>query len=279
MFADIVGHQRPKRFLSRAVMADRLPHAYLFTGPEGVGKATLARELAAMLFCRQGIEDAPCGHCPACQQFASDNHPDFLHILPDGAAIKISQIREVKKQLAFAPLSARTRIILIEEAQTMRREAGNSLLKMLEEPPPDNLFLVVASDTQAILPTIVSRCQVIPFAPLTEHETVQVLLARAPELNEEQARLLARITEGAPGQALAMKDGQALQIFQQIAKGLLHDGNNPDARPDNKGGERRGHQVGTPPGFHINGAVAIEEALWLAGLMATAPDETRSLIC
>jgi DNA polymerase-3 subunit delta' len=220
MLAGIIGHQRPKRFLDRALTGGRLPHAYLFTGPEGIGKATVARALAASLFCREGVEAVPCGHCPFCRQFASANHPDFIHIVPDGAAIKIDQIREIKRQLAFAPLSARTRIILIEEAQTMRREAGNSLLKILEEPPPDNLFLVVASDAQPILPTIVSRCQVLSFSPLTKEEAVQVILAHAPETGRERAGLLARITEGAPGQALAMKDGQCLEIFSQIITAL-----------------------------------------------------------
>ena len=252
MFADIVGHQRPRRLLSRALRGQRLPHAYLFSGPEGVGKATLARELAATLFCRQAGEHGPCGQCPACQQYASGNHPDFIHVLPDGAAIKINQIREIKKQLAFAPLSAPTRIILIEEAQTMRREAGNSLLKMLEEPPPDNLFLIVASDSQPLLPTIVSRCQVVTFTLLSEEDTVQVLQAQAPEIGREEAHLLARITGGAPGQALAMKDGRCLEIFQEIVRALA---SGCGSRAD-----------------------SIEEALFLAGSMAAAQDELDAVL-
>jgi len=252
MFADIVGHQRPRRLLSRALRGQRLPHAYLFSGPEGVGKATLARELAATLFCRQDGEHGPCGQCPACRQYGSGNHPDFIHVLPDGAAIKINQIREIKKQLAFAPLSAPTRIILIEEAQTMRREAGNSLLKMLEEPPPDNLFLVVASDAQPILPTILSRCQVLSFAPLAEEETIKVILRHAPELGHTRAGLLARIAAGAPGTALAMKDGAGLDIFSQIVTALA--------------------KTGVPP------SAAIEDALHLAGRMAAASDELTLIL-
>ena len=252
MLTGIIGHQRSKRFLDRVLTGGRLPHAYLFTGPEGIGKATVARALAANLFCRKGVEAVPCGHCPACQQFASGNHPDFIHVVPDGAAIKIDQIREIKKQLAFAPLSATTRVILVEEAQTMRREAGNSLLKILEEPPPDNLFLVVASDAQPILPTIVSRCQVLSFSPLTEEETVQVIQAHAPDIDREQAGLLARITEGAPGQALAMKDGQCLDIFSRIIMVLIKDDCSQPA--------------------------VIEEGLHLAGVMAAAREELGLLL-
>ena len=252
MFSAITGHRHPKRLLRRALNNQRLPHAYLFTGPEGIGKATMARELAAFLFCGQGITGGPCGQCPACRQFASANHPDWLHIRPDGAAIKISQIREIKKQLAFAPLSAATRVILIEEAQTMRREAGNSLLKMLEEPPPDNLFLLVASDAQPLLPTIVSRCQVISFAPLSQEETVRVMEARAPELDRKRAALLARITNGSPGQALAMKEGRCLEIFAQVTQVLAE---SADA----------------------DGAV-IEAVLHVAGNMAAAPDELDAVL-
>jgi DNA polymerase-3 subunit delta' len=221
VFSNILGHSRSVGFLSRVMKGGRLAHAYLFSGPEGVGKATVARAMAAGLLCTDTSTPAPCGHCPGCRQFASGNHPDFLHIRPDGASIKIDQIRAVKKQLTFSPFAGGRRIVLVEEAQTMRREAGNSLLKMLEEPPPDNLFLLVASDAEPVLPTILSRCQVIAFAPLADTLAADIIRRHAPELGGREALTLARLSEGCPGRALAMETGEVLALHEQMIPALL----------------------------------------------------------
>lgn len=220
----------------------RLAHAYLFSGPDGVGKATVARAMAAGLLCSDSSTPGPCGKCPGCLQFASGNHPDFLHIRPDGASIKIGQIRAIKKQLAYSPFAGGMRIVLVEEAQTMRREAGNSLLKMLEEPPPDNLFLIVASDAEPVLSTILSRCQLISFAPLADDLAAAVIRSHAPELGERESLLLAGLSEGCPGRALTMETGEVLALRDQLIPALL--------------GEKRSE------------AQAVEEGLFLAGAMA-----------
>ncbi len=252
MFAGIIGHERPLWFLARIMESDRLGHAYLFFGPEGVGKATVAKAMAAGLLCTGRKGSAPCGQCPGCLQLASGNHPDFLHLAPEGASIKIDRIRSLKRQLAFSPFCGGLRIIVLEEVQSMRREAGNSLLKILEEPPPDNLFLCIASDSEPVLPTILSRCQVISFAPLAYDLAADVICQQAPELDRDQALKLARITEGAPGKALAIEAGEALALFARLAATL--------ADP------------------HQRGAVAIEEALFLAADMALLKDELALLL-
>ncbi|MCI5142287.1 MAG: AAA family ATPase, partial [Candidatus Electrothrix sp. ATG1] len=137
-FSSIIGQAKAINLLTRALHTNRLAHGYLFLGPEGVGKTTTAQALAASLFCQTTQANSPCGHCGGCIKFASANHPDLLTIRPEGARIKIQQIRELKKSLSFPPFEAGLRIIIIEDAQTMGREAGNSLLKILEEPPPNN---------------------------------------------------------------------------------------------------------------------------------------------
>ena len=242
VFSNILGHERAVAFLARVIEGDRLAHAYLFSGPEGVGKATVARAMAAGLLCTDSSALAPCGHCPGCRQFASGNHPDFLHIRPAGASIKISEIRAIKKQLAFSPFAGGKRIILVEEAQTMRREAGNSLLKMLEEPPPDNLFLLVAADAEPVLPTILSRCQVIAFAPPADDLAADIIRIHAPEIDEQAALTLARLSEGCPGRALTMETGDVLALREQLIPALL----------EKKWSEAR----------------SVEEGLYLAGMMA-----------
>ncbi len=247
MFSGITGHDRQLRFLTRVMTSGRLGHAYLFSGPEGIGKATVARAMAAGLLCKADAGRVPCGRCPGCVQFASGNHPDFLHIVPQGTFIKIAQIRSLKKQLAFSPFSGGMRVILLEEAQSMRREAANSLLKMLEEPPPDNIFLLIASDAEPILPTVLSRCQMVSFAPLTDDLAADVIGRLSPELTRRQCITLARITGGAPGRALTLEAGDAPALFERIVAVLA-----------------------APPGEE---AAVIEESLYLAAAMAQLKDE------
>ncbi len=212
VFSSIIGQVKAKKLLTRAMAADRLAHGYLFTGPDGVGKTSFGLALAAGLLCEQKSAEKPCGHCAGCLQFASGNHPDFLRICPDGAAIKIDQIRGLKKAVSFSPFGSGVRVVLIEDVQTMRREAGNSLLKILEEPPPDNVLLLIASESEPVLPTILSRCQIIPFSPLSDDQAVQVVEKLHPDLNREDARSLALLAGGCPGQVAALRDEAMLQL-------------------------------------------------------------------
>lgn len=219
-FSGILGQGKAVNLLSRALDSDRLAHAYLFSGPEGVGKFAIAKAMAAGVFCLSR-QKTPCGECGGCVKFQSGNHPDFTVVSPEGAAIKIAQIRELKKALTFSPFEAKKRVVVLEDVHTMRREAGNSLLKLLEEPPPDNLLLLLSSESELLLPTIVSRCQVIPFYPLSIKLTADVVQQRQPEVNREQALLLADLADGSPGRALAMDSLGLLDIRKQIISELL----------------------------------------------------------
>jgi DNA polymerase III subunit delta' len=223
-FSAILGQTKALTLLRRALASDRLAHAYLLTGPDGVGKMTVALDLAAVLLCRAPQGEHPCGICPGCLKFRSGNHPDFQRIRPDGAAIKIDQIRELKKALAFAPFESRQRIVLLEEVHAMRREASNSLLKVLEEPPADNLLLLVGDAAGSILDTIVSRCQVIPFAPLPLPLAAGIIRAHRPDVDEAGSMALAGLADGCPGQALAMEADGILSLYGRIVKAALaHD--------------------------------------------------------
>ncbi len=221
IFSEIIGQAKAVKLLSRSLAGDRLAHGYLFTGPEGVGKTTTALALAAGLFCTAPEDEKPCGLCGGCLKFFSGNHPDFLQIRPDGAVIKIDQVRALKKALSFSPFEAGRRIILIEDVQTMGRPAANSLLKILEEPPPDNLLLLIASESEPILPTIVSRCQVIPFTPLTTEQASEVVSRLNPELVPEEVRSLAQLADGCPGQVQTLQSEELLALRSECIEALV----------------------------------------------------------
>lgn len=231
-FSAILGQTKALTLLRRALECGRLAHAYLFSGPDGVGKTTVALDLAAVLLCRAPQGEHPCGRCPGCLKFRSGNHPDFQRIRPDGAAIKIDQIRELKKALTFAPFESRQRIVLLEEVHTMRREASNSLLKVLEEPPADNLLLLLGDTAGSILETIVSRCQVIPFAPLPLSLAAEVIRSHRSDVDEAASLSLAALADGCPGQALAIEAYGVLTLYGRILEAVLALRGTPAQRVD-----------------------------------------------
>jgi len=219
-FKLLLGHKKAKALLLEAAAKNRLGHAYLFRGPDGVGKKRAALTMAAAINCKNPVDHDACGRCSSCRKYGSFNHPDLLLVSPDGAAIKISQIRELKQQLSFPPLEAGTRVIILEDVHTMRREAANSLLKTLEEPAPDNLLILTADQAGDILPTIISRCQLIPFGPLAYNDMALVLM-RENEMDESQALVLAAVAEGSLGRAKLLLGENLLSLRQELVEHLL----------------------------------------------------------
>ncbi|MCX5874733.1 MAG: DNA polymerase III subunit delta' [Deltaproteobacteria bacterium] len=219
-FAGIIGQDKAKKLLHRAVEQDRLAHALLFKGPMGVGKKTLAKTFAAALNGQRPQGHEPCGQCPSCRKFRSGSHPDFIIIEPEGAAIKINQVRELKKTLAFPPFEAKIRVALLCDIHTMRREAANSLLKTLEEPPSQTMLILTADEAGGILPTILSRCQTVPFFPLPQAEVAKIL-AQEAGIELESAATLAAMAEGSLGRARLILAKDLLGLRQQIVDHLL----------------------------------------------------------
>jgi len=216
----VIGQDKAKAMLRRATAGGRLAHAYLFRGPEGVGKKTLARAFGNYLNCLAPLphQDA-CGHCASCRKLRANNHPDRLVVEPDGAAIKIGQIRELKHALSFPPFEARLRTVLLCDVHTMRREAANSLLKILEEPPPGNLLVLTGNATGEILPTVTSRCQQVPLTNLDRSRVAAELTAEgvAPEI----AATLAALADGSLGQARRIGSLELLELRRTVVDTLL----------------------------------------------------------
>lgn len=212
-FTQVLGQEKAKNMIRRSLVAERLPHAYIFRGPGGVGKSLFARGLAAAVNCRSEDQVEACGSCSSCRKFGSMNHPDFQVVKPDKGAIKIDQIRKLTKDLGYAPFESTMRIIVLEDVHTMRAEAANSLLKTLEEPPPDNLLILTADSSRQILSTLTSRCQVIPFTSLSLEQTTDILVQQGIE--RETAHLFSRLSEGSPGRSLMLHKKDMIALLEE----------------------------------------------------------------
>lgn len=212
-FAQIIGHDRQKDILRRALAGGRLAHAYLFAGPEGVGKRLLALATARALFCGNGTG---CGECAACRKVDHRNHPD-LHVLePEGSSIKIEQIRAIQRDLSLRPVEGNRKVCLIEAAESMTTAAANALLKTLEEPRGDTLLILLSSQPQRLLETIRSRCQTLHFSrqPLALiRENLQTQLGIA----DMEAHILAALSEGSFKKAF----GKDRQLYLDERRTLL----------------------------------------------------------
>ena len=219
-FTHLLGQDKAKALLREAVAQGKMSHAYLFRGPDGVGKKRAALTFAAYINCQNPSRDDSCGACVSCKKYRSANHPDLVTVQPDGAAIKIGQIRELKKQLVFAPLEAQYRVVILEDVHTMKREAANSLLKTLEEPAEQNLLILTADQAGDILPTIISRCQVVPFMPLAG-EHLAAIVRETDELDEPTAQTLASVSEGSLGRAQLLLKNDLLPFRRQIIEQVL----------------------------------------------------------
>lgn len=200
--ATILGQERAIGMIRRAVRADRLHHANLFHGPAGVGKHTTARALAAWMNCtgRAGDGDDACGACRSCRLMESGNHPDMVEVKPDGQYIKIDQVRALQQLTRFRPHEAKRRVILIDQAEALREEAANALLKTLEEPTGETVFFLVTSQPHLLLSTIRSRCQPVQFAALRAADVSKLLVSQGVEAVE--AERVARLSEGSVSRAM-----------------------------------------------------------------------------
>lgn len=199
-WSKIVGHEQIKARLKTALLQQRLAPALIFVGPTGVGKRLCALALAKAVNCERADGDS-CDRCAACRKIAAGTHLDVKLVEPEGAFIKVAQIRQLVEDANYKPFEGRRRVFIIDPADAMNETAANALLKTLEEPPEDSLLILISDKLDALLPTIRSRCQIQLFTPLSTEE-VEAFLRRFDARAEADIQLTARLAAGCIGRAL-----------------------------------------------------------------------------
>ncbi len=198
-FDDLVGQEFVAATLRSSIAQGRIAHAYLFAGPRGVGKTSVARILAKALNCEKGPTEKPCGTCPACQEIAHSSSLDVIEI--DGASnTSVNDVREIRDEVLFAPNSARHKIYIIDEVHMLSNSAFNALLKTIEEPPPYIVFIFATTEVHKVPATIRSRCQQYNFRLISTAEIKEKLREAAGELGvKSEERALTWIAKEATG--------------------------------------------------------------------------------
>lgn len=200
-FKDILGHEKQIEILQKSIRDNSLSHSYLFYGPFGLGKKTLARVFAKTLLCQEG-RDTPCNKCRSCLKFDSNNHPDFFEI-PGESMIKLEDIGEILKSGDTKPFEAERKIYIIDNSHQMNIESQNALLKTLEEPGDFVNIILISHTRNKLLPTILSRCEPIGFRPIDKEEIIGYLVGKKG-LRRDQADFLQSIAGGSLGYSLSL---------------------------------------------------------------------------
>lgn len=222
MFEHIVEQEQIINLLEKAVLREQVSHAYLFTGPKGIGKKMLVQAFAKVLRCTAAVEQRPCGVCKACKMMTGEQSVDVLRVEPEAGSrtIKIKQIRELINCISEKTFDGNTRVCMIFGAEKMTTEAQNALLKSLEEPHPKNVFLLTAENIEKLLPTIRSRCQILSLKPLSDSGVGHIL---ENHYGGEDFRQILEECGGIPGKALEMIENNDLEERKKEAFSVIYD--------------------------------------------------------
>lgn len=211
---DVIGHVWAVEHLQASIQQSRVGHAYLFTGPGQVGKATVARIFAQALICDEPLDERPCGRCRSCTLTAASRHPDVPIVSGEVSArgiqtVKIDQVRELQQVLSLTATEARLKIALLENFDAANANAANAFLKTLEEPPRNVILMLTAADEDSLPQTIVSRCRSIALRPVDAKLIAGALQTRW-QVSPEDADLIARLADGRPGWAIQAANDRAV---------------------------------------------------------------------
>lgn len=210
-FEQIKGNTGSVATLKRILGSQRIAHAYLFAGPDGVGKKMAAMAFVQALFCSSGNG---CGTCPSCRKITAGSHPDIHTLEPDGQFIKIDQVRELQKDLGYRPYEASRKVCIIDGADRFNPSSGNALLKTLEEPPGDALLILTTAAVDNVLQTIRSRCQLLWFSSVPAAEIAALLVDRG--CHPADAAVAAALADGSVARALSLSSDDTISARAEI---------------------------------------------------------------
>ena len=214
-FEGLLGNDRLKENLTRSLNRGRSGHFYLISGPEGSGKRTLSRLLAAALMCNE--PNRPCCTCPQCRKVLNGSHPDFITVDdPEKKTVPVDLIRQARADMYIQPNEGQRKIYLFPRAQDMGIPGQNALLKVLEEPPSYGVFLLLVDNPQKLLTTIRSRCVELSLSPLSEELTIQELRSRFPDAPKDTLKAVYSRSGGYLGQALRLLSGES-ELLQETS--------------------------------------------------------------
>jgi len=219
-FKDVLGQQRAIDILKKTIKQNRLPQSYLFYGPDGVGKIKTAKELAKICNCQDIKEVDSCGVCVSCYKIDKDIHPDVKVIQPAHIHFLISQIQELQKEVYISPFEGKKKIYILDEVDKMTPDAANAFLKTLEEPSSTTLFILITSSLETLLPTVISRCQLIRFNLIPAD--VQRQIFSQWKLEPSKIHLLTQTSEGSIGKAKEYLEKGVLEHLEKLTE-LLED--------------------------------------------------------
>lgn len=221
-FKDIKGQDEAVSFLKKSLENKRIPHAYIFLGPKGIGKKLAALNFAKALNCQAETTDKPCDMCASCRKIDNSNHPDvfLLKTASNTSSVKIGSIRELIRSVVLKPYEAKKKVYIIDDAGAMTQEASNAILKTLEEPPSDSILILIADKINTLLPTIISRAQIIRFFPLKVDE-IKDILVNVYKIDSAKAHVISHLSSGRLGDALRYKDEDFFEKRSWIIKGLI----------------------------------------------------------
>jgi len=218
-FHDIIGHERIKEHLQKAIESNHVSHAYILTGEAGMGRKSLANAFAMTLLCEKGMSE-PCMQCHACKQVMSGNHPDLIFVTHEKTAgIGVDDIRsQIQDTIMIRPYSSYYKIYIVDEAEKMTVQAQNALLKTIEEPPSYAVIMLLTTNQEAFLPTILSRCVQLKLKPLKD-SVITSYLTGSMGISESRAEVYGAFARGNLGRAIHLA---ASEEFQGLYKELIH---------------------------------------------------------
>lgn len=220
-FHNIVGHDQIKEHFQKAIENHKVSHAYILTGEAGMGRKSLANAFALALLCEKGKAE-PCMQCHACKQVLSDNHPDLIHVTHEKPnSIGVDDIREqINDTIMVRPYSSYYKIYIVDEAEKMTQQAQNALLKTIEEPPSYAIIILLTTNQEAFLPTILSRCVQLKLKPLRDF-VVKNYLVEALHVPEADADVYAAFARGNLGKAISLVYSEDFKLMHQEVLRLL----------------------------------------------------------